>query len=149
MMATAIETKKASPKSGSIPRIVVPAASITGRRREVEALMIASRSRDDVARTTEGFTAGSYREFERAIPIVVRSDPDAGLDPLDMVVAAQDGATLLPIEQVVDGFTIETQNTRFMRRDRLPTITVGASIPPDLTAAQDRHRHPRPHQCPA
>jgi multidrug efflux pump subunit AcrB len=45
--------------------------------------------------------------------------------------------TLLPIEQVVDGYQcIEVQNTLMHRRNRVPTITVGASIPTDMTAAQ-------------
>jgi multidrug efflux pump subunit AcrB len=85
---------------------------------------------------TEGVTAGTYREGDRAIPIILRVAPDAGIGVMDQTLLAQDGQTLLPIEQVVDGFTFESQNTLIRRQDRLPTITVGASIPPDRTAAE-------------
>ncbi|GAA5079698.1 efflux RND transporter permease subunit [Roseibacterium beibuensis] len=97
-------------------------------------------SRDDVAEiirfATDGVTAGTYREGDRALPIILRVAPDAGVSAMDQTIVAQDGETLLPIEQVVDGFTYETQNTLIRRQNRLPTITVGASIPADLTAAQ-------------
>ena len=84
---------------------------------------------------TEGVTAGAYREAERQLPIIVRVPESAGLSPLDLVVASGAGS-LLPIEQVVDGYVVETQNTLMHRRDRVPTITVGASISPDVTAAK-------------
>jgi multidrug efflux pump subunit AcrB len=106
----------------------------------VDRAQAAGISRDDVAETlnfaTDGLTAGTYREGDRSIPIVVRSSPDSGVGVLDQAVIAQDGETLLPIEQIVDGFNVEAQNTIIYRRDRVPTITVGASIPPDFTAAQ-------------
>jgi len=96
--------------------------------------------RDDVAQllrfATDGETTGTYREDERSIPIILRLAPESDVGLLDQAVIAQDGETLLSLEQVVDGFRLETQDTLIMRRDRLPTITVGASIPPDLTAAQ-------------
>ncbi len=97
-------------------------------------------SRDDVAQllrfATDGEVTGTYREDERAIPIILRVDPDADVGLLDQVTIAQDGETLLSLEQVVDGFDLEAQDTLIMRRDRLPTITVGASIPPERTAAE-------------
>ncbi|MEM7721656.1 MAG: efflux RND transporter permease subunit [Pseudomonadota bacterium] len=97
-------------------------------------------SRDDVAQilrfATEGETTGTYREDERSIPIILRMSPDADTGVLDQVTIAQDGETLLSLEQVVDGFSLEAQDTLIMRRDRLPTITVGASIPPERTAAE-------------
>mmetsp|Transcript_22079 Transcript_22079/g.35139 ORF Transcript_22079/g.35139 Transcript_22079/m.35139 type:complete len:223 (-) Transcript_22079:184-852(-) len=43
MMVIAIDTKNASVKSGAIPRMVVTAASITGRKRDTLAFTIASR----------------------------------------------------------------------------------------------------------
>lgn len=97
-------------------------------------------SRDDVAEVlafaTDGITAGAYRESDRSLPIVLRNAPGADTGILDQVLLAQDGATLLPIEQIVDGFALEAQNTIIYRRDRVETITVGASIPTDMTAAQ-------------
>ncbi|MDX8352505.1 efflux RND transporter permease subunit [Cognatiyoonia sp. IB215182] len=97
-------------------------------------------SRDDVADmilfATDGVTVGTYREGDRAIPIVVRVAPDSDAGIMDQVLGTQDGSSLLPIEQIVDGFALEPQNTVIRRLDRVPTITVGASIPPDMTAAQ-------------
>ena len=97
-------------------------------------------TRDDVAQlmrfATDGERTGSYRDGDRSLPIILRLDPDAGIGILDQAIVAQDGQTLLQLEQVVDGFEFEVQNTLLMRRDRLPTITVGASIPPEKTAAE-------------
>ena len=42
MMQTAISMKKASEMSGVMPKMVVPAAKITGRKRLMAALVIAS-----------------------------------------------------------------------------------------------------------
>ncbi|PJI86466.1 multidrug efflux pump subunit AcrB [Yoonia maricola] len=97
-------------------------------------------TRDDVAETlllaTDGVTTGTYREGDRAIPIMVRVSPDSDVGIMDQVLVTQDGTTLVPLEQVVDGFAFETQNTLIHRKDRVPTLTVGASIPTDMTAAQ-------------
>ena len=97
-------------------------------------------TRDDVAQlmrfATDGERTGSYRDGDRNLPIILRVDPKSDIGLLDQVIVAQDGQTLLQLEQVVDGFEFEQQNTLFMRRDRLPTITVGASIPPEKTAAE-------------
>ncbi len=97
-------------------------------------------SRDDVAQllrfATEGESMGSYREDDRSIPLILRLDPGSDIGLLDQITIAQDGETLLSLEQVVDGFSLEAQDTLIMRRDRLPTITVGASIPPERTAAE-------------
>lgn len=97
-------------------------------------------TRDDVAQSilfaTDGVTVGTYREGDRAIPIVMRVAPSADVGIMDQVLGTQDGSSLLPIEQVVDGFRYEPQNTVIRRQDRVPTLTVGASIPADMTAAQ-------------
>jgi len=84
---------------------------------------------------TDGITAGAYREDDRQLPIIVRVADQTGLSPLDQVVTSGSG-TLLPIEQVVEGYGYEVQNTLMHRRNRVPTITVGADIPTELTAAQ-------------
>jgi multidrug efflux pump subunit AcrB len=97
-------------------------------------------TRDDVAQAillaTDGVTAGTHREGDRAIPIVVRMSPDSDIGIMDQVLATQGGTTLIPIEQVVDGFAYEVQNTLIQRRNRVPTLTVGASVPANMTAAQ-------------
>ncbi len=96
-------------------------------------------TRDDVSQllrfAADGLVSGTYREGDRAIPIIVRPPPGSEMSLLDHVIGSQDGESLLPLEQVVDGFSFEVQDTVIKRIDRLPTITVGASIPPDLTAA--------------
>lgn len=97
-------------------------------------------TRDNVAQVlafaTDGITAGVYREGDRSIPIVLRTSPSSDVGVLDQALISQDGETLLPIEQIVDGFAAETQDTIIYRRDRVQTITVGASIPSDMTAPQ-------------
>lgn len=96
-------------------------------------------ARDDVATTllfaSEGLRGGTYREGERQIPIVVREDPASGVALMDQVVYSQTAEDFVPLEQVVDGLGIVSQNTLYHRRDRVPTITVQAGIPADATAA--------------
>lgn len=96
-------------------------------------------SRDDVADTfnfaTDGITAGVYREGDRQLPIIVRMSPSTDLSIMDQLVETSTG-TPIPIEQVVDGMVYEVQNTLIHRRDRVQTITIGADIPSDMTAAQ-------------
>lgn len=95
--------------------------------------------REDIADTlrfaTDGLEAGQYREGERLIPILVRrSDRDpAGL--ADQVVYSSAAGSYVPLEQVIDGFRRDVNDTLIHRRDRVPTITVQADIPPDVTAA--------------
>ncbi|WP_324753287.1 efflux RND transporter permease subunit [Roseovarius sp. Pro17] len=97
-------------------------------------------SREDVANTlrfaTDGIAGGVYREDERLIPITVRLPRDATSDLRDQPVWSETGQHFLPIEQVIDGLTYEVQDTLFHRRDRVATLTVGADIPPERTAAE-------------
>ncbi len=97
-------------------------------------------SRDEIADAlrfaTDGIASGVYREDDRLIPIVVRLAKDTDLTLLDQVVYSDSGGTFVPIEQVIDGLTYEVQNTLIHRRDRVPTLTVGADIPIDRTAAE-------------
>ena len=97
-------------------------------------------TREDIASTlrfaTDGFHAGVYREGERLLPIVVRMPRDSGISLADQIVYSATAAAFVPIEQVIDGFAHEAQNTLVHRRDRLPTLTVAADIPPDRTAAE-------------
>ncbi len=97
-------------------------------------------TRDNITETmrfaTTGIQSGVYREGERQIPIILRADPDADLLLTDHVVYSETGQAFVPFEQVTDGLRFEAQNTLLMRRDRVFTITTGADIPKDMTAAQ-------------
>ncbi|WP_272008930.1 efflux RND transporter permease subunit [Roseovarius sp. ZX-A-9] len=97
-------------------------------------------TRDDVATTlrfaTDGIRGGVYREGDRLIPIIVRLPKDNGLGLGDLVVFSSVSNSFVPIGQVTDGYEVEVQNTLVHRRDRLLTLTVGADVPADKTAAE-------------
>ncbi|WP_164658277.1 efflux RND transporter permease subunit [Tropicibacter sp. Alg240-R139] len=97
-------------------------------------------TRDDIADmllfSTDGSQGGVFRERERLIPIIVRRPADGEYSIVDQVVYSTQAEKFVPVEQMLDGFEYEVENTLVHRRDRVPTITVGADIPPDLTAAQ-------------
>ena len=97
-------------------------------------------AREDIASTlkfaTDGIRAGVYREDERLIPIVVRLPRDSALGLSDQMVWSATAAAFVPLEQAIDGFVHEAQNTLVHRRDRSPTLTVSADIPPGRTAAE-------------
>ena len=96
-------------------------------------------SRDDVSKTlltaTDGAQAGTYREGERLIPILVREDPESDLTLMDQVIYSDAAQAFVPIEQVLDGLEFIPENTLVHRRDRVLTITVGADIVDGVTAA--------------
>ncbi|MGR3633462.1 MAG: efflux RND transporter permease subunit [Limimaricola soesokkakensis] len=96
--------------------------------------------RDDVASVlrfaTDGIEGGLYRESERLIPIVVREPRDAETGLRDQPIWSETAQQFLPIEQVIDGLGHEVRDTLVHRRDRVPTLTVGADIPPERTAAE-------------
>ncbi|UWQ04529.1 efflux RND transporter permease subunit [Aliiroseovarius crassostreae] len=96
-------------------------------------------SRDDIAQalafSTDGVRAGTYRERERLIPIISRRPADGEYNLNNQLVYSSVKGGYLPIEQVTDGFDLRVENTQFNRWNRVPTITVGADIPADLTAA--------------
>ncbi len=96
-------------------------------------------SRDDVAASlrlgSEGIRGGTYREGERQIPIMLRVNEDADISLVDQVVFSESSGAFVPLEQVIEGLDVITDNTLYYRRDRLPTITVQADIPAEFTAA--------------
>ncbi len=96
-------------------------------------------TRDDVAATllfaTDGIRGGTYRDGERQIPIIARVLEEGGVALLDQVVYSQTAGDFVPLEQVVDGMEVLTENTLYHRRDRVATITVQADVPPEVTAA--------------
>jgi len=96
-------------------------------------------SREDIADTlmfsTDGITGGVFRERERLIPIILRRPVDGAYNLMDQVVYSSTTGKFVPLEQMIDGVDVEVQNTLVHRRDRVPTLTVSADIPADLTAA--------------
>ncbi|WP_299659265.1 efflux RND transporter permease subunit [uncultured Ruegeria sp.] len=97
-------------------------------------------SREDIAATlqfsTDGITGGVLRERDRQIPIILRRPADGDYSIVDQVVYSDQSERFVPVEQMVDGFEYKALNTLVHRRDRVLTITVGADIPSELTAAQ-------------
>ncbi|MEX0275974.1 MAG: efflux RND transporter permease subunit [Ruegeria sp.] len=97
-------------------------------------------TREDIAATlqfsTDGINGGVLRERDRLIPIILRRQADGDYSIVDQVVYSDQSERFVPIEQMVDGFEYQALNTLVHRRDRVLTITVGADVPPDLTAAQ-------------
>ncbi len=97
-------------------------------------------TRDDVTATlrfaTEGIPAGIYREGERQIPIVLRTNPDAGFALTDQLVYSESARRQIPLIQLIDGFEFDSQNTLVMRRDRVYTITASADVTVGVTTAE-------------
>ncbi len=97
-------------------------------------------AREDIAATlqfsTDGITGGVLRERDRLIPIILRRPAEGDYSIVDQVVYSDQSGQFVPIEQMVDGFEYQLLNTEVHRRNRVLTITVGADIPPDVTAAQ-------------
>lgn len=96
-------------------------------------------SRDGIAETlrfaTDGIRAGTFREKDRLIPIIVRQDRKDPAGLISQVVYSDSASRFVPMEQVIDGFEYEAHDTLLKRRDRVSTITVQADIPAHLTAA--------------
>ncbi|MCF6433002.1 MULTISPECIES: efflux RND transporter permease subunit [unclassified Leisingera] len=85
--------------------------------------------------STDGLQVGVVRERDRLIPIIVRLAPQEPYNIYDQVVFSSSAGKFVPLEQMIDGVDVIMENTLVHRRDRLPTLTVGADIPPDQTAA--------------
>ncbi len=92
-----------------------------------------------IALVTDGIPAGTFRERDRLIDIVVRSAA-AGGDPgsalLDQPVWSPATNSYLPLAQAIDGFEVVARDTLQFRRDREPTITVQANVVEGLTPPQ-------------
>lgn len=85
--------------------------------------------------STDGLTAGVFRERERLIPIIIRRPAEGEYNLMDQLVFSESAGSFVPLEQMIDGVNVVVENTLVHRRDRVATLTVGADIPPDLTAA--------------
>ena len=96
-------------------------------------------AREDIADTlqfsTDGLQAGVFREQDRLIPIVLRRAQEESYNIMDQVVYSATAQKFLPLEQMIDGVEVNLENTMVHRRDRVPTLTVGADIPAGMTAA--------------
>ncbi len=108
-------------------------------RYATERAQTAGIAREDIADTlqfsTDGLQAGVFREQDRLIPIVIRRAPEGKYNLMDQVVYSTTAQKFLPMEQMIDGIDVELEDTLLHRRDRVPTLTVGADIPVDLTPA--------------
>ncbi|MEM6388304.1 MAG: efflux RND transporter permease subunit [Pseudomonadota bacterium] len=97
-------------------------------------------SRSDVAAilefATTGARAGTYREGDRQIPLILRAPRDNDLALTDFVLYSEAGGGFVPMEQVIDGLFFDVQDTLIERRDRVSVITVGADVPRGMTAAE-------------
>ncbi|XYK81285.1 MAG: efflux RND transporter permease subunit [Labrenzia sp.] len=87
---------------------------------------------------TEGVQVGAYRDIDESIPIVARK---AGTDGIsvnesvsDSVVWSASQRRYVPVDQVVQEFVMEPQDTLIQRRDRVRTITVAAETTGGETA---------------
>jgi multidrug efflux pump subunit AcrB len=97
-------------------------------------------SRGDVANAialaTNGINAGTYRERDRLIDIIVRtprSETARDGQMLDQLVYSAAIQDYLPLDQLINEFEVITQNPVIERRNRVPTITVNANVIDGLT----------------
>ncbi|MCF2870848.1 efflux RND transporter permease subunit [Octadecabacter sp. G9-8] len=89
-----------------------------------------------IALATNGIPAGTFRERDRLIDIVVRtprSETARDGQLLDQIVYSNAIGGYLPLSQVIDGFAVVAENPVIERRNRVPTITVQANVIDGLT----------------
>ncbi len=104
---------------------------------------VAGVGRSDLAQAlafaTTGIRAGTYREGDEQIPIVIRPPAHERLDVTrlqDRLVWSGHEQAYVPVIQVVDGFRTETEETGIRRRDRVRTLNVRAEPAGNLTAVE-------------
>ncbi|MEL7213402.1 MAG: efflux RND transporter permease subunit [Pseudomonadota bacterium] len=100
-------------------------------------------SRSDVSQAialaTDGLRVGTFREFDRQVPILIRTprDEQIGSDYLlDQPIYAPSSGGFTNLGQVINGFDVVTRDTLIQRRDRAPTISVQAFTVPDVLPPQ-------------
>jgi multidrug efflux pump subunit AcrB len=79
--------------------------------------------------------AGSIREGDRDIPIIVRTPRGEMTEDgriRDQIVFAPATGGYVPLDQVIDGFEVIARDTVIARRDRQPTLTVQAFTIPGV-----------------
>ncbi|WP_147111563.1 efflux RND transporter permease subunit [Tateyamaria sp. syn59] len=100
-------------------------------------------SRQDVSQAialaTDGLRVGTFREFDRQVPVLVRT-PRAEQDTadylLDQPIYAPSAGMFTQLGQVIDGFEVVTRDTLIQRRDRSPTVSVQAFTVPGVLPPQ-------------
>ncbi|WP_108125270.1 efflux RND transporter permease subunit [Saccharospirillum mangrovi] len=90
---------------------------------------------------TEGVNIAAFQEKDRQIPVVLRArQSDEPAQIMSQLIWSDASNGYLPVSQVLDGIQVEPRNTLIHRRDRLPTITVAADVPPGSNVAEARLR---------
>ncbi|MDJ1009692.1 MAG: efflux RND transporter permease subunit [Paracoccaceae bacterium] len=100
-------------------------------------------SRSDVAQAvalaTDGIRAGTFREYDRLIPVVIRTPDEEQTGDgvlLDQPIFAPSTGGYTTLAQVIDGFNVIARDTLIQRRDRVNTISVQAFTVPDVLPPQ-------------
>ncbi|MEL6645564.1 MAG: efflux RND transporter permease subunit [Pseudomonadota bacterium] len=92
-----------------------------------------------VALATDGIRAGTFREYDRLIPIIIRTpEAEQTVDGvlLDQPIFAPSTGRYTTLAQVIDGFDVVARDTLIQRRDRVNTISVQAFTLPDILPPQ-------------
>lgn len=87
---------------------------------------------------TDGTRFGTYREDDRQIPLIIRmagAGVEGGAHLIDQPIYSDAASTFIPLEQMIDGFTYEVQDTLIQRRNRQSTIALQAAVPVGVNAA--------------
>jgi len=88
-----------------------------------------------LALATDGVPAGSLREGDRDIPILIRTPRGEMTEDgriRDQIVFAPATGGYVPLDQVIDGFEVIARDTVIIRRDRQPTLSVQAFTVPGV-----------------
>lgn len=106
-----------------------------------ERARVAGIGRRDLAETLEfattGVQAGTYREADERIPIIIRPPREERLQVerlQERLIWSAGEMRYVPITQVVNNFATRAEETLILRRDRTRTLSVLAEPLPDLTA---------------
>ncbi|MES0870386.1 efflux RND transporter permease subunit [Pseudovibrio sp. SCP19] len=89
--------------------------------------------------TSDGIRAGSYRDLDEDIPIIVkrqRGEGETASEALvNTLVWSSQQRKYVPIDQVTSGISTVAEDTLIRRRDRVKTLSVlGASAPDELAS---------------
>ncbi len=92
---------------------------------------------DSILYATSGLRAGTYRDGDARLPILIRVPPYERLSSeqmLDQLVWSMAGSQYVPLSQVVDRIDVVPQDVAIHRRDRERTITVLSGSAPGFNA---------------
>ncbi|WP_082735734.1 efflux RND transporter permease subunit [Polycladidibacter stylochi] len=93
---------------------------------------------------SDGLNAGSYRDLDENIPIVVRREREPGQSAsevlMDTLVWSAQQRAYVPIDQVTEEIKVGVEDTVIRRRDRVKTITVKGQSAPDELASVSHNR---------